>query len=51
MKQKTIKSPCGVWVTLYEVEYDGSVFWFSEEELKDAEARYNAANPPNKTGW
>ena len=46
MKRKTVKSPYGVWVTVYEVEYDGRVFWFNEKELKDAETRYNAANAP-----
>ena len=46
MKRMIVRSPYGVDITVYEVEYDGSVFWFSEKEFKDAD-RYHAANHPH----
>ena len=40
MEKKVVKSPYGVWITVYEVKYEGRILWFDEKAVKDAERRF-----------
>ena len=44
MKEKTVRSPYGVYITIYEVKTGGRTFWFRESELDTAEMRFKASS-------
>lgn len=43
MKEKTVKSPYGIWTVIYEVKSGGRTFWFNEAEIDSAELRFKAS--------
>ena len=36
MKKKVVKSLYGVWVTVYEVEHNGKMLWFTQDAVDNA---------------
>ena len=55
MEQKTVLAPYGVYVNVYEVTDGDRVLWFSEAEVKRAEARVRThsetATPESLRDW